>query len=63
MYQHPINIYPIILYISLKMVCLLNSYIYGSTIYRVLIQSLFKLTYSLDFNIINKSYIHIVHIY
>ena len=58
MYQHPIHmciyIYPIILYISFKMACLLNSYIYGSNIYRVLIQSLFKLIYSLDFNIYNK---------
>ena len=54
MYQHPINIYPIILYISFKMVFLLNSYIYGSNIYRVLIQLLFKLTYSLYINIINK---------
>ena len=32
MYQHPINTYAIILYISFKMVCLLNSYIYGSNI-------------------------------
>ena len=34
--------------------CLSNSYIYGSNIYRVLIQSLFKLTYSIDFKSINK---------
>ena len=62
MYQLPINIYPIIpgrynntsliiLYISFKMKYLLNSYIYGSNIYRELfIHSL----NSLDFNIINK---------
>ena len=54
MYQHPINIYPIIIIISFKMVFLLNRYIYESNIYRVLIQSLFKLNYSLEFNIINK---------
>ena len=29
MYQHPINIYPIIQCISLKMVCLLNNNSYG----------------------------------
>ena len=54
MYQHSINIYPILLYISLQLVYLLNSYIYGSNIYIVFIQSLFKPNYSLDFNIINK---------
>ena len=54
MYQYPLNISQIILYISFTMVCLLNSYIYGSNVYRVLIQSLFKLTYFIDFKIINK---------
>ena len=49
MHQFLIDIYPTILRISLKMVCLLNSYFYGSNIYRVKIQSLFKLTYSIDF--------------
>ena len=31
--EHPINIHPIIIYISFKMVCILKSYIYGSNIY------------------------------
>ena len=48
MHQFPIDIYPIMLRISLTMVYLLNSYFYGSNIYRVKIQSLFKLTYSID---------------
>ena len=36
------------------MVCLINSYIYGFNKYKVLIKSIFKLIYCLDFNIINK---------
>ena len=60
MYQHPIHPIPYThisnnnIYISFKMVCLLNSYIYVSFIYRMFIKSLFKVTYSIDFNIINK---------
>ena len=48
------NIYSIILYISFKMAYKLNSHIYGSKIYRMAIQSLFKLTYSLDILLINN---------
>ena len=35
--------------ILFKMVCLLNNYFYGSNIYGVKINVLFKLSYSIDF--------------
>ena len=38
----------------IEIVCLLNNYIYESNIYIVLIQSLFKFTYSIGFKIIIK---------